>query len=541
MPFARASAFTSFLLASLVWLAPAAAAGAAYGVTVPPAAGANYSSASFRIWVPDGVADVRGAVVYTPGLNGDGRDFADRAFWQAAARSWHFALVGTSYSGGDYAHVGGGSGDALLKALEQAGSMSNHPELKNVALLPFGFSQGGGTSFNWPAWKPERVIAWAENKGAFSYPTNAAPAYPVPGLIILGSVGQQASQWNNNLRGAFDPGRANGALWALVMDWGKDHEEGRQDLIVAAYASALIKRRLPCASAKNGPVTLRALTEASGWLGDNGSWSTGAASVVAPYASYAGDKRKASWLPDAYTANVWRALTTEKPSIALSNVEEIVGAKATFTATAAGAATTAILDGDRMLAQGAASASVDLVSPGVVSALAVAKAMNGDVVGVSRVVNVAITPTVARPDADTCADAAASGGASGTAGAAAGSGGGGSAGSSAAGSAAAGAGGAPAPTAGAGAVAGQAGGAGGAAANAGAAGTSASGGHAGEGSRAGAGGRVAEGGADGGGSGSAASNSSGSGCAIGGEGIPSLAWLPALLWWGARRRSRRGA
>src|SRR5690349_3787115 len=75
---------------------------------------------SFRIWIPAASAPIRGAIVYTPGYNSDGRDFAQDPAWQAIARQWQFALVGVEFQGpfGPYFDAASGSGQALLTALQ---------------------------------------------------------------------------------------------------------------------------------------------------------------------------------------------------------------------------------------------------------------------------------------------------------------------------------------------------------------------------------------------------------------------------------------
>lgn len=374
--------------------------------------------AAFRVWVPDNVPAIRGVIVYHPGAGGDGRFMAQSAFWQAAATYFHFGVVGSQYLGSGYVNVKNGSGDALLRALAEVAVTSKHPELAHVAMGHFGFSNGGGVSFNWAAWKPERVIFFMENKGAFSYPNPPDPAFLVPGIFVLGSEGAQSNGdrdgnagYNANLKTAFTAGRAKGALWSLAMDWGADHIPGREALLAAAYAARLIKARVPCATPSSAPLPLAPVTAAGGFLGDNSTWRRPVATFTRAD-SFTGDRAAASWLPDGHVAAVWAAVTTERAPVGITGGSN-GGAMATFSATGMASEMVALQAGDLELNVGTGTATATVRTPGVLNVLAFVKDATGARLAVSRPVN-AVIGNMPGPDADTCATGSGTGGNSGT-------------------------------------------------------------------------------------------------------------------------------
>src|SRR5438874_1304870 len=74
-----------------------------FDYAAPPVPGV-LDVANFRIWIPGDVPILRGAVVYTPGINSDGRDFVTDPAWQAIARQWQFALIGDQFVGPDWGY-----------------------------------------------------------------------------------------------------------------------------------------------------------------------------------------------------------------------------------------------------------------------------------------------------------------------------------------------------------------------------------------------------------------------------------------------------
>lgn len=285
------------------------APGETYDAGVSP--GNNYDQAKFRLWVPDELEYVRAVLVLVPGSNGDGRDQVDTRLWRDLAKDEGLALVGlymTDKPHDDmfiehYVDVGQGSGDALLQALGELGSMSGHPELRTAPLLLWGMSAGGEFNYEFALWKPERVAAFVVNKGGIYYSALASKAArSVPGLFFIGD--QDMAFRNDIIRGVFSVNRRAGALWALVEQPGVAHAVAGSDDIAAQYFRDVLGLRL---NDPQVPAVLHELTLPDGWYCDPTTVSCEMA------AGAASPKTPISWLPAKGSAEVWQKANSAAP------------------------------------------------------------------------------------------------------------------------------------------------------------------------------------------------------------------------------------
>ncbi len=290
---------------------PAAPSVPASAVTGPPIVlnvddppKTNYSKAAFRFWSPSYTQPIRGVIVLVPGLSGDGRGQTTDVAWQALAQKYRLALVGCFLQGGSYYEAQRGTGDALLDALKQFGEQSKHPELERAPLLLWGESAGGQFDYDFALWKPERVMAFVVNKGG--YYTRDEPdsrMRAVPGLFFLGQKDSDlriqaiTAIWTN--------GRREGALWALTPQQNSGHEFSKTPALGRIFFEAVLKARLPDdnGSSDEAPA-MKPMEEDKGWLGDLTTHEVHDASTDAQ------PDRKASWLPDASSAQAWKAFVS---------------------------------------------------------------------------------------------------------------------------------------------------------------------------------------------------------------------------------------
>ncbi len=273
-------------------------------------AGAAYADGTLqlRVWLPAGVAVVRGAVVLSPGGDGDNRAIIDDPAWQQAATAWQFALVGTCMVGGAHQVAFQGSGDALLQALDQVAHDSGHPELAHVPCCLAGFSNGGAFSQTFNSYRPARVIAFVNNKSGLTKDYDNRAANDTPGLLLYGEL--EDHSYSTMLPNLFRKHRGQRAPWALAVERGVNHAEGQTAPLIRAFFADAIRLRYPKdASPLHGPVALRPIREADGWVGDNSSWD-GLTALIAPYKAFTGVARRQSWLPGEASARAWRALIT---------------------------------------------------------------------------------------------------------------------------------------------------------------------------------------------------------------------------------------
>ncbi|MFV0416082.1 MAG: SHD1 domain-containing protein [Chthoniobacterales bacterium] len=263
------------------------------------AADSSVEIAKFRVWLPDEKRPVRGMLVLTPGLNGDGRAQVENKVWQDLARELNFGIIASFFKGGSYCFAQKGTGDALLEALKKFAKAKDHPEVEKAPLLLWGHSAGGQFNYNFACWKPERTIGFVVNKGGYYYDTRArANTQDVPALIFLGTTDKEVRV--KNLTELFEKYRPRGALWALCPEEGQGHGIGNSLKTALVFFRSLAKLRLPPESALSGSDKLIRLDPASGWLGDLKS------KEIAPANKFTGNVKDAAWLPDEATAQAWK-------------------------------------------------------------------------------------------------------------------------------------------------------------------------------------------------------------------------------------------
>jgi len=97
---------------------------------------------TYTLWVPDGVAKLRGIIVHQHGCGtGACKGGATAAYdlhWQALARKWDCALLGPSYQQDDkqdcklWCDPRNGSQKTFLQAIAEFAVKSKHPELESA-------------------------------------------------------------------------------------------------------------------------------------------------------------------------------------------------------------------------------------------------------------------------------------------------------------------------------------------------------------------------------------------------------------------------
>lgn len=273
---------------------------------------ANFARADFRLWLPSDIARVRAALVLVPGSNSDGRSAVDEASWRVFATQHDLALVGCYFIDRphdrdfieEYVDASRGTGEALLDALQRFARRSDRPELARAPLFLWGMSAGGEFNYEFAAWRPERVIAFVVNKGGIYYSALLPPAArAVPALFFAGS--RDLPERVDVIKGLFAVNRRAGAQWALTIEPGIDHAEGRSRELALRFFADVLPRRL------GRPGTpLVSLDESSGFLGDP---ATGA---ITPAARAASSGTLSAWLPTREFAEAWRAVVLNQPPTA---------------------------------------------------------------------------------------------------------------------------------------------------------------------------------------------------------------------------------
>ncbi len=279
----------------------------------------NSNNASFngvkietRMYIPAGQEVSRGIIISAPGYGGDQRGFATRKRTKDAATAWGFAAMGLKFPTGSSKYITArlGSGQALLNAIAAHATKSGHPELVNAPLVMLGFSHGGAFTYSFTLWRPSKVIAFACNKSGYATTEQTSPAArAVPGMFFFGEF--DAASVRPRMTKIVSTNRARGALWGLAEDWGARHQQGDAVNLIFPFFEEVIGLRYPgYGSPLNGQVGLRGLSQASGFLGDNGTFTRNPA-IISKYGSYSRTKAQASWLPDFRIAQKWRDCVTK--------------------------------------------------------------------------------------------------------------------------------------------------------------------------------------------------------------------------------------
>ncbi len=277
---------------------------------------------NYTVWIPPGVKSLRGVIVHQHGCGeGSCKSGLTGAFdlhWQALAKKHGCALLAPSYEQPGKADCRmwcdprNGSSEAFQKCLVDLGAKSGHAELAKVPWALWGHSGGGHWAGGMVLLHPERVAAaWLRSgvpllkpnpeRSTIKSHTLPAAALKVPIMCNLGTkegvtdkTNRFAGVWTAN-EAFFAEYRAKGGLVGVAVDPFTSHECGNQRYLAIPWLDACLSSRLP---KKNG-APLKAMPTAATWLAP----LLGTQAV--PAAKFAGDPKKAVWLPNESVAKKW--------------------------------------------------------------------------------------------------------------------------------------------------------------------------------------------------------------------------------------------
>jgi hypothetical protein len=299
-----------------------------YEVSIPPTGSAQYISADYRLWIPDGVETLRGLIVKQHGCGGDvstpiGLDHANDLQWQALALKHGFALLGTKYPTdyqtknryaddpcNSWALIERGSEKAFLAALNKFSQKSRHSELVKIPWVLWGYSGGADWVMQMANKYPFRTIAVVAARGGGVQVAGAGSSLilkskinsdllGLPVLFALGEKDPYVQEVIELPKEIFNRYRKAGAIWAIAVEAGAGHETADTRLLAIPFLDAIISARL---AASDG--VLRSVHVAQGWLGNPTTHAIN--SIV----KYKGNPLEAVWLPNEEIARKWQAYIT---------------------------------------------------------------------------------------------------------------------------------------------------------------------------------------------------------------------------------------
>jgi Carboxypeptidase regulatory-like domain len=270
-----------------------------------------YTSGSASVYVPAGVGPLRGAIVTLGGPNTSGfvtggvivgpssPDLEQSlqalgANLRALAQTAHVALLGSA----TIAMADNASSDeAIFDALQNVAAQSGHDEIATTPVLMVGLSAGAHEAAGLASRNPLRTIGLLARVPVSVTRLTEPAALAVPAFVMQAEIDH-----NLEAKEAFSENRSRGGLWSLAVEPAVEHGQATSlaNSVMTGWITAALGLRLPASSS----APLVSLAEASGWLGDQSTLE------IAPWATFPGNPRTASWLLSPSVAASWKVLGT---------------------------------------------------------------------------------------------------------------------------------------------------------------------------------------------------------------------------------------
>lgn len=271
-----------------------------YEVEVQPEKSHQYRSATYRLWLPPGVMQLKGLIIRQHGCGTDasrtGLDHANDLQWQALAAKHAMGLLGTKLENTElcakWFSLSSGSDIALLKALNTLARQTSHPELATVPWALWGHSGGAFWCTNMLFKFPERVITVVARSGGYSFLEWNPKVKRIP---VLWTCGEKDIVDNLDfvkvmtIR-SFDAYRRFGAPWCLAIDPIAGHGNRMGRSFTIRWMDEMINRHFGGVQEKDS---------LSFWFGNNHTKEISRGSVPGNIADW-------SWFPSETLAVSWR-------------------------------------------------------------------------------------------------------------------------------------------------------------------------------------------------------------------------------------------
>jgi hypothetical protein len=195
-----------------------------------------------------------------------------------------------------------GSGDALLRVMDEFAAETDRGELRAAPLLFWGFSAAAGFGTTFGVLHPERTVGFVRyHTHRQGSPDDLDGLLGIPALLISGGKDTPARQ--QDAEEMWKTGRAAGAPWTVAVEPEAQHSSPEvgdataRDLAIPWMAAVLRARLAPDGR-------LRPVSSDGAFLADL------AIGAVSPFATFSGDRRLANWLPDERTAAGWKIVVS---------------------------------------------------------------------------------------------------------------------------------------------------------------------------------------------------------------------------------------
>lgn len=219
----------------------------------------------WRLWIPEGVNELRGVVVHQHGCGSGSGDGARTAVydlhWQELARKYDCALIAASYRQGEFpcetwCDPRNGSASSFLAALDYFADYTGRSELRVVPWGLWGHSGGGQWVGCMAHLYPERVVAACLRSGCPDTVVNIFRELPlndkvtdVPMMLNLGAFEYKIPFVWNSCWDYFREMRGKDAKICLLIDPHTEHEVGNTRYPDIRFLDLIMEKRLPQAGA----------------------------------------------------------------------------------------------------------------------------------------------------------------------------------------------------------------------------------------------------------------------------------------------------
>jgi len=293
---------------------------------------ADLATKNYSVMIPEGLKTIRGLLVECNYAGGDSRGEWTFSYYREFMHLHGFAFVGSE---GDIPHNKAFQG--FRNCVQMVSVASKHPELVNAPYAATGLSAGGGFASTLMTREPDKTIAVGivcarYNFDIFDPAKPAKPGDPphqppsgafldallsIPSILLTGEFENSATVVDE----VFVPYRPMGAQLAWIGVQGKGHQynENRQDLLAMPLLDVAVRTRYPKdGDVTKGPIKLKTIDVATGWVADNTTWKSGLTKIV-PAKQFKGDLGHSSWLQTEDIAFIYRAYATYDNPLAITS------------------------------------------------------------------------------------------------------------------------------------------------------------------------------------------------------------------------------
>lgn len=208
-----------------------------------------------------------------------------------------------------------GSGEAVLKALENFARDAKRPELAEAPLLVYGLGvPGAAFAYNFTQAFPQRVLAAVAAKGAFYAGEPSEASAGVPLLFVTGEYDEDINLWRpeQTMEEAYEAALPLKPHWTQALEFRAGAGDSPElDHFVLTYLDRMMLVRL------SPEGELQPLDASRAWTGDLNSFKPGRAEEDGEPLS-----PDQTWLPDGEIARMWEEFANgdlKVPALASDN------------------------------------------------------------------------------------------------------------------------------------------------------------------------------------------------------------------------------